>query len=110
MSTLLPAADVVAFHGGSGTMLAALAAGTPMVIVPLAADQPDNAELCAAAGVARVVALDGVEPATLRTAIEAATTDPAVQRRAREIAAEVAAMPGPEMAVERLEAIVEGEP
>jgi MGT family glycosyltransferase len=110
MSTLLPAADVVVFHGGSGTMLAALAAGTPMVIVPLAADQPDNAELCAAAGVARVVPLDGVDASGLRAAIEDATTDPTVQRRAQEVAAEVAAMPGPEVAIERLEAIVEGEP
>ena len=55
MSVLLPASDLVAFHAGSGTMLAALAAGTPMIIVPLAADQPDNADRCLAAGVARVL-------------------------------------------------------
>lgn len=52
MSSLVSAADV---HGGSGTMLTASSAGTPQLIVPIAADQPDNADLCRAAGVARVV-------------------------------------------------------
>ncbi len=32
MSALLPQADIVAFHGGSGTLTAALAAGRPMLI------------------------------------------------------------------------------
>ena len=70
MSTLLPEADVVAHHGGSGTMLAALAAGTPMIIVPLAADQPDNGDRCEAAGVARVLSPDGIDAATVHAAIE----------------------------------------
>jgi len=109
MSTLLPAADVVAFHGGSGTMLAALAAGIPLVIVPVAADQPDNADLCSAAGVARVVPLDGVDAAGVRAAIETVTTEEAYRSRALEVAEEIAAMPGPDAAVERLEAIVEGQ-
>lgn len=106
MSTLLPAADLVAFHGGSGTMLAALAAACPMVIVPLAADQPDNADLCSAAGVARVVALEGLSADGVREAIETILADPAWRRRATEVAAEIAAMPGPEAAVELIEALV----
>lgn len=69
MSTLLPEADVLAFHGGSGTMLASLAAGIPMVIVPIAADQPDNADLCVAAGVARAVPLDTIDAATAGAAM-----------------------------------------
>ena len=63
---LLPAADLVAFHGGSGTMLAALAAGTPMIIVPFAADQPDNADRCLAAGVARVLAPEGLDAGAVK--------------------------------------------
>jgi hypothetical protein len=107
MSALLPAADLVAFHGGSGTMMAALAAARPMVIVPLAADQPDNADRCAAAGVARVVALEDVSAEGVRAAVEAVAADPAYRHRAAAVAAEIAAMPGPEVAVERLEALVE---
>lgn len=105
MSTLLPAADVVVFHGGSGTMLAALVAGTPMVIVPLAADQPDNAERCLAAGVARVVALEDVDASRVEEAVGAVATDHGVRARARAVADEVARMPGPAEAVERLEAV-----
>jgi UDP:flavonoid glycosyltransferase YjiC (YdhE family) len=106
MSTLLPAADVVAHHGGSGTMLAALAAGTPQVITPIAADQPDNAELCLAAGVARVIELGAVDASSVQGAIEAVLADPAYRRRAREVADEIAAMPGPDAAIDRIEAIV----
>ena len=104
MSTLLPAADVVVYHGGSGTMLAALAAGTPMVIVPLAADQPDNGDRTEAAGVARVLPSD-VDAAAVSEAIESVVADRSYRRRASEIAAEVAAMPGPDVALDRIESI-----
>jgi UDP:flavonoid glycosyltransferase YjiC (YdhE family) len=106
MSTVLPVADVVAYHGGSGTMLAALAAGTPMVIIPLAADQPDNGDRCEAAGVARVVPLEGIDAAAVRAALEAIASDPTYRDRARAVADEIAAMPGPEVAVDRLESLV----
>ena len=106
MSTLLPEADVLAFHGGSGTMLAALAAGIPMVIVPIAADQPDNAELCAAAGVASVIPLETIDAATAQAAIEAVLADPSYRHRAREVADEVATMPGPDAAFDRIESII----
>jgi UDP:flavonoid glycosyltransferase YjiC (YdhE family) len=105
MSALLPHADLVAFHGGSGTMLAALAVGCPMVIVPLAADQPDNADRCEAAGVAQVVPLDGVSTGAVRNAIDIVVADPGYRSRAARVAAEVAAMPGPEVALDRIEAL-----
>lgn len=38
----------VVCHGGAGTILAALSCGVPMIIVPLFADQPYNAERVAA--------------------------------------------------------------
>ncbi|HEY5629471.1 MAG TPA: glycosyltransferase, partial [Candidatus Limnocylindrales bacterium] len=55
MSRLLATADALVFHGGSGTMLAALSHGVPLVVLPVAADQPENADRCAAAGVAIVL-------------------------------------------------------
>ncbi len=106
MSDLLPAADVLAFHGGSGTMLAALGAACPMVIVPLAADQPDNADRCVAAGVALVVPRETVTANAVGEAIRAVTTDPSYRRRADDVAAEIAAMPGPDRALEHIEALV----
>lgn len=106
MSTLVEAADLVAFHGGSGTMMTALAAARPMVIVPLAADQPDNAERCAAAGVARILPLDALAADDVRDAIAAVTADPSYRRRAAEISVEIAAMPRPEVAVRHVERLV----
>jgi UDP:flavonoid glycosyltransferase YjiC (YdhE family) len=52
---ILPRAAAVVHHGGIGTCSAALAAGIPQVIVPLAFDQFDNAERCERLGVARRV-------------------------------------------------------
>ncbi len=102
----LPQADVLAHagavvcHGGSGTTLGALAAGVPLVVAPLFADQPDNARRVAAVGAgvvveprdARAIRSD-VDPADLRDAITAVLTDDAYARAARVIAAEVRALP-----------------
>ena len=41
---LLPLCGAVVHHGGIGTTAAALCAGIPQLILPLAWDQPDNAE------------------------------------------------------------------
>lgn len=43
-STLLKHASVFVHHGGIGTMSQALAAGVPQLIMPMAHDQPDNAD------------------------------------------------------------------
>jgi len=109
MSTLLPTADVVAFHGGSGTMLAALGAGCPMVMVPLAADQPDNADRAAAAGVAVVVERESLTADAARAALRRVIDDPTFRAWAGAVADEIAAMPGPAAAVERIESLVASE-
>ncbi|GAB3465318.1 glycosyltransferase [Actinophytocola sediminis] len=49
---LLPLADVVVHHGGSGTTLGALAAGVPQLVLPQGADQFANAEALRDAGAA----------------------------------------------------------
>jgi hypothetical protein len=50
-SLVLAHADVVVAHGGSGTVIGALSHGVPVVLLPMGADQPDNAARCAALGV-----------------------------------------------------------
>ncbi len=52
---LLPRVSAIVHHGGIGTCSAALAAGIPQLIAPLAYDQFDNAEVCEKLGVARRV-------------------------------------------------------
>ncbi len=108
MSTLLPEADVVGFHGGSGTFLAAMIVGTPVVMTPIAADQLDNGDRCEAAGVGRVVLPTAADASTLRHAFEAVLSASSYRERAGTVAAEIAAMPGPEIAIDRLEVLAGG--
>jgi UDP:flavonoid glycosyltransferase YjiC (YdhE family) len=106
MSRLLPTCDALVFHGGSGTMLAALSVGLPLVIVPISADQPDNAARCQAAGVARVVAEATLTAMAVREAIAAVLGDAGYRSRATAVAAQIAAMPWPTDILPTLEALV----
>jgi UDP:flavonoid glycosyltransferase YjiC (YdhE family) len=95
-------------HGGSGTTLAALSAALPLVIVPLGADQFENAIACEKAGIARVVRPDNLEPAAIRDAVRAVMAPQSAERRAaRRLADEIAAMPEPYDAMGVVETLVE---
>jgi len=105
---VLPAADVVVAHGGSGTTFGALAAGVPLVLVPFFADQPVNSDRVAATGAAIVVASDAdphstrPDPLRLRAAIESVLGDTSYRRAASRIAAEMRALPSVEEVVDAL--------
>jgi UDP:flavonoid glycosyltransferase YjiC (YdhE family) len=91
----VPVAELVAgaaafvTHGGAGTTLAALAAGVPMVVLPISADQPLNARLVAAHGAG--LALGDVTE--IGAAVELLLADGHYGDAARAIAAEIAALP-----------------
>ncbi|MEU8718674.1 nucleotide disphospho-sugar-binding domain-containing protein [Streptomyces sp. NPDC048663] len=55
LARVLPWADVLVSAGGTGTVLAALATGTPMVVRPFHADQPWNAKRLSRAGLAETI-------------------------------------------------------
>ena len=55
-SRIFPRAAVIVHQGGIGTCAQALASGRPMLVVPFAFDQPDNAALLQRMGVARAIA------------------------------------------------------
>jgi UDP:flavonoid glycosyltransferase YjiC (YdhE family) len=102
-AALLPACSAVVTHGGSGTVLGALAHGLPLVAVPMGADQPANADRCAELGLGRV--LDAVD-ATAEEAAEAlhaVLTEPSYATHAAALRREAASMPAPEDVVDRLE-------
>ncbi len=110
---VLREAELVVCHGGSGTTFGALAAGIPVVICPLFADQPRNAAAIQRAGAGLVVtgtqeATGGVrglgpqDVAPLRASIEQVLAEPAYRRAAAGIAAEIAATPTIDEVVERL--------
>ena len=99
---LLPRADVTIGHGGSGSTLAALAHGLPMLLLPRGADQFENARRCADLGAARVLLPDAVTRDAVRDAVRALLADGAYAGQARAVAAEIAAMPAPSEVATRL--------
>jgi MGT family glycosyltransferase len=106
LAPLLPRCDVVVCHAGSGTTLAALVAGLPLVLLPQGADQYVNAAACQRAGVARVLSGDAVTSTAIEDAVLAvAQQGSPEQATARRIASEIAAMPNATDVVRQLGAI-----
>jgi UDP:flavonoid glycosyltransferase YjiC (YdhE family) len=110
---VLADATLVVAHGGSGTTFGTLAAGVPLVIVPLFADQLVNAARTAGAGAAVVVEPDrdaergmgtlGPQHAPrLRAAIETILADRSYARAATRIADEMTALPSIDDVLARL--------
>jgi MGT family glycosyltransferase len=102
-SLLLPHCRLVICHGGSGTVLASILHGLPMVIVPIAADQPRNAERCAALGVARCVQARGLTAETAREAVLDVLHGESYRQRAERLRQEILAFPGLDRASRFLE-------
>jgi len=90
---VLPHARAILCHGGSGTVIGAVAAGVPLVVLPMFADQPFNAERVAAAGAGLAVPKEGATPETLRAALTRVLEEGSFRQAARAIAAEIAALP-----------------
>jgi UDP:flavonoid glycosyltransferase YjiC (YdhE family) len=101
---VLPHARAVVSHGGSGTMLGALAHGLPLVLVPQGADQFDNAVLCERAGAALVVMPEEASAARIRAALDRVLEEPSFAEAAGRVAAEIAAMPSADEVAQRVEA------
>lgn len=99
LGAALPRCAAVVSHGGSGTVVAALAHGLPSVLLPMGADQPGNVARCEALGVARVLDAVTATPADVRRAVEAVLTEPSYREAAERLRDEVAALPGPDHAV-----------
>jgi UDP:flavonoid glycosyltransferase YjiC (YdhE family) len=81
-------ASAIVGHGGTGTTLGALAAGCPLVVVPLFGDQPSNAVRVASVGAGVVASLDGI-----RAAIERVLADDAYRGGAERVAEEMRRLP-----------------
>ncbi len=117
---ILERASVVVSHGGYGTVSAALAAGLPLFLLPMGADQPYNTERCITAGAGLGVLqaeLPGPpqagpppftppDPLVIRQGTRRLLEEPAFREAARGIADEIAHMPSSDYAAERLEQAV----
>ena len=111
LSLLLPFCDLVVSSGGSGTIMSTLAHGLPLVLLPLGADQPQNADRCVALGVARRLDAETLTPQVVRDAILDVLADERYRANAERLRDEIQSLPGIEHAVALLERLsVERQP
>ncbi len=103
---LAPRCDLVVAAGDFGTVMGALAAGLPLVVIPLGADQAVNARRCAALGVAEVIEPDQCTPQAIRAATVQVLQSPRYRLAARRLREEMEALPGPDYAAQIIEQLV----
>jgi UDP:flavonoid glycosyltransferase YjiC (YdhE family) len=103
---VLPHCDLIVSHGGSGSVLGAIAHGLPSVLLPIGADQLDNAARCAELGLGRVLDVATATPAEVGAAAHELLSDPAHRRVARTWQAEFAALPSAAELLPSLERLV----
>lgn len=92
LSDVLPTCAAVITHGGSGTVLASLAHGVPLLAMPQGADNTLNAERVEAAG----AGLQVTDIDQLPTALDRLLTDQTFQDAAATVADQINAMPAPD--------------
>ncbi|MFE2170305.1 nucleotide disphospho-sugar-binding domain-containing protein [Streptomyces sp. NPDC059447] len=102
LAELLTVADALIHHGGSGTMLTALQAGLPQLLLPQGADHFANADALTATGAALRSASEDVDTSLLTRLV----TDPVLREAAASLRAENEALPTPAQTVPALEALV----
>ena len=102
----LPWCDAAVVHGGSGTVLGALAHGVPLLVLPQGADQWSNAERVVASGAGLRLLRDDVSIAAIRHAVTAILDEPSYRRTSTTIEGEIRRMPSAAEAVTRIEALI----
>ncbi len=102
---VLPRCNLVVSHGGSGSVMGALAHGLPSVLLPLGADQPYNTRRCVALGVGLELEPVTVTAETIRATVGDMLADDRYRRAAERMRDEINAMPGPEATIPLLEAL-----
>ncbi len=100
---VLDQADAFITHGGFNSTKEALSLGIPLVVIPIAADQPYTAKRVEALGLGRRVRPHERTPDVIRTRLREVLADPSYQTAARAFAADMAALPGVDHAVGLLE-------
>lgn len=99
---LLPRCNAVINQGGTA-ILAILAHGLPLLVLPRGANQFHNAEACVAAGVGRALLPDEVDAASVRREVRLLLDEPGYRARAGRIAGQIGQMPEPKHGVTLLE-------
>jgi UDP:flavonoid glycosyltransferase YjiC (YdhE family) len=103
---LFPRAAALVHQGGIGTTGEAMRSGRPMLVVPFAHDQPDNAERLRRLGVARVLPRHRYRPQRAADELARLLAEPECAARAAAVGARVRAEDGVGAACDALEALL----
>jgi MGT family glycosyltransferase len=102
---LLPHCAAIVTTGGAATVLAALKAGVPLVVVPTFWDKSDNAQRVVEAGVGLRLAPRHCTPDRVRGAVMRLLAEPRFRENAQCMARRFAEVAGPQRAAELLETL-----
>jgi MGT family glycosyltransferase len=91
-------------HGGLNTVLESLARGVPMVVLPVAYDQPGVGARVEWSGVGRSIPVGQLTVDRLHTAVRAVLDDPSYRERARQMRSRIKAADGLNRAADLIEA------
>ncbi len=106
-SAIFPRAAAIVHHGGIGTTAQALRSGRPMLVVPCAYDQPDNAARLVRLGVARMIARQHCTVDVMSAELKQLLFDPSYAVKAAEVGRLVQAEDGAASASDAIEAYFE---
>lgn len=104
---LFARAAAIVHQGGAGTLHQALASGRPMLVVPHAHDQPDNARRATALGVGRTLFPSRYDEPALERELRALLDAPSCRARAAEVAAVVRGENGAARAADAIERLLD---
>lgn len=97
---------LVVTHGGAGSVVGAVRFGVPVVVIPMGADQAENAERIVDIGAGRVIEVSALRPGVIRSNVTELMADNAAYGVAAALRDEIVAMPAPADVVTVLEDLV----
>lgn len=105
-SELFPRAAAIVHQGGVGTTAQALRSGRPMLVVPFAHDQPDNAGRVSRLGAGRTLARRRYTPTAAARELRVLLEDPAFAARAGEVGRQVRSEDGVGTACDAIDSLL----
>jgi len=104
---LLPHVDAVISHGGNNTVNETLAAGKPLLVLPIGAEQAHNARRVVELGAGLGTAIQGTRSREIHGSVRRLLDEPSFRERALECARALAETDGPGSAVRLIERLIE---
>ncbi len=102
-SDLLPKTDVIITTGGAGTVLAAIDARVPMILIPTEWDKPEIAQRIVESGAGIRIMPNKLTPRSIRAAVERILGDPSYKAGVTRLAEAFGSYRGADYAAELLE-------